>query len=119
MEESYQDQVNPSTAEPEVTGRGVAQWQEKRSLKRPEGRKKGSASKCKERPLAKQPYRGVVISVKVSVYAADESLLTALVKLSLESTIIAILDLSQGFPTNEDVEAFAFELGKRWIDERR
>ncbi len=119
MDEAYQDPVTPSTDAPELAGRGVTQWQEKLSPKRPGGRSKASAGKCKERPIAKQPYRGVVISVKVSVYAADESLLTALVKLSLESTIIATLELSQGFPTNEDVEAFAFELGKRWIDERR
>ena len=119
MDEAYQDQMTPSTAAPELTVKGVMQWQQKISPKRPGGRRKASARKCKDRPIAKQPYRGVVISVKVSVYAADESLLTALVKLSLESTIIATLELSQGFPTNEDVESFAFELGKRWIDERR
>ena len=43
----------------------------------------------------------------------------ALVKLSLESTIIALQELSQGFATNEAAEAFGIELGKRWIDERR
>ena len=119
MDEAYQDQVTPSTDAPELTDRGVTQCQEKISPKRPGGRSKASAGKCKERPIAKQPYRGVIISVKVSVYAADESLVTALVKLSLESTIIATLDLSQGFPTNEDVEAYGFEMGQWWIDERR
>ena len=121
MEEPSQDQVNPSTAAPELTGRGVTQWQEKSSPKRPGGRRKACARKWKwkERPIAKRPYRGVVISVKVSVYSSDESLLTALVKLSLESTMIATLELSQGFLTNEDAEAYGFELGKRWIDERR
>ena len=73
----------------------------------------------KEKPIAKRHYKGVIISVRVSAYSSDESLLTALVKLSLESTIIATLDLSQGFLTNEDAEAYGFEMGQWWIDERR
>ena len=94
MDEAYQDQVTPSTDAPELTDKGIMQWQEKISPQKTRGTKKANARKYKERPIAKQPYRGVIISVKVSVFAADESLLTALVKLSLESTIIATLDLS-------------------------
>lgn len=119
MEEPSQDQVNPPTTEPESTARKVPRWRQKRNPQGPGRRRKGFASNCKDRPIAKQPYRGVIISVQVSVCAADESLLTALVKLSMESTVIALLELSQGFATNEAAEAFGIELGKRWIEERR
>ena len=68
MDEAYQDQVTPSTAAPELTDKGVMQCQEKISPKRPGGRRKASAGKCKERPIAKRPYKGVIISVKVSAY---------------------------------------------------
>ena len=119
MEESSQDQVNPSTTEPESTGTEVPQWQKQITSKTPQGRRKGRATKWQERPIAKRRYKGVIIAVKVSVYSSDESLVTALVKISLESTMIALLELSQGFATNEDAEAYGFEMGKWWIEERR